>query len=148
MTTAVAQTAEQLVAEANEALSKHFGQKVTMLIENSMGCIVARHITLDARTHLAEKESAWAKKPLVFNLCYSLKGCRKVNGYAIAQENPVILAKGWQVIEGMAEVKKGQFMYDAWESCEFMYDAWESCDRDQFEAAKSSLTDIVFCYGD
>jgi uncharacterized coiled-coil protein SlyX len=52
MTTATT-TQEQMIAEANAAIATIHGQKVTMLIQNSIGCIVVRHITLDSKTNVA-----------------------------------------------------------------------------------------------
>lgn len=135
MTTATLDQAVE-IQSANDEIAAIKGQKATMLIENSMGCIVLRHITLGEKTQVLPKKSCWSKLP-VFNLYYAMKGCRKVQGWTISEENPVVLAQGWQTINGMTETTKGQFSFDS----------WDSCDHLRFDAAKDQLTDIVYCYG-
>ena len=58
----------QLVQDSNTALDSIKGQKVTMLVENSMGCIVVRHITLHEKTNIALGQSQWLKKPVILSL--------------------------------------------------------------------------------
>jgi hypothetical protein len=66
-----------------------------------------------------------------------MKGCRKIYGYKIAEENLVVIAKGWQTPEGMKETSKGQFGFDN----------WECFDNASFESVKAQLSEVVYCYG-
>jgi hypothetical protein len=102
MLTATATAQENTIAEANAAIASIHGQRVTMLIENSMGCIVLRHITLSEKTNVSLRSQGW-KQSDVLNLYYAMKGCRKVGGWRIEKDTAIALAKGWQAIEGMTE---------------------------------------------
>jgi hypothetical protein len=135
MTTATT-TQEQAIAEANVAIATIHGQKVTMLIQNSIGCIVVRHIVLDARTNVAIGQGQWFVKPTALALYYAMKGCRKVQGWKINQENLVTLAKGWQTVEGMTETSKGSFSFES----------WNSFDDQTYHAVKNGLKNVVYSF--
>jgi hypothetical protein len=136
MTTTTATAQKNTIAEANEAIASIYGQRVTMLIENSMGCIVLRHITLSEKTNVSFHYSSW-KQLECLNLYYAMKGCRKVGGWRITQDTAIVLAKGWQAVDGMNETSKAQFTFDEWECFE----------TDRFQVAKAQLSDVVYFHG-
>jgi hypothetical protein len=136
MPTATATAQENTIAKANAAIAAIHGQRVTMLIENSMGCIVLRHIVLNAETYAYLQPSTWNPSQAL-NLYYAMKGCRKVGGWRIEKDTAIALAKGWQAIEGMTETSKAQFTFDEWECFE----------TDRFQAAKAQLSDVVYSHG-
>ena len=91
------------------------GQKATMLIQNSAGATVARHIRIHEKTNAVQNKFTGENEYIC--LYYAIKGKRKVEGFKIsAKETKLILAPGWQHLEGMEESArvKGQFSYDSW----------------------------------
>jgi hypothetical protein len=76
MPTATATAQENTIAKANAAIASIHGQRVTMLIENSMGCIVLRHITLSEKTNVSFHYSSWRQLECL-NLYYAMKGVKQ-----------------------------------------------------------------------
>jgi hypothetical protein len=136
MPTATATAQESTIAKANAAIASIHGQRVTMLIENSMGCIVLRHITLSEKTNVSLRSQGW-KQSDVLNLYYVMRGCRKVGGWRIDKDTAIVLAKGWQAVDGMNETSKAQFTFDEWECFE----------ADRSQAVKAQLSDVVYFHG-
>jgi hypothetical protein len=60
-----------------------------------------------------------------------------VGGWRITQDTAIVLAKGWQAVDGMNETSKAQFTFDEWECFE----------TDRFQAAKAQLSDVVYFHG-
>ena len=88
------------------ALNKPY--KATMLIQNTMGATVARHITI---THeLLETNTD-------VTLCYKTKGARKAKGWRISKrDTQLIICEGWVALEGLEQIKNGEFMLTSFTS--------------------------------
>ena len=103
--------------------------KATMLIENTAGATVARHITIVKFTENTDSVT----------LYYKSKGARKVQGYKISKKDTQLaLANSWQSINGMTETKRGTFMYG-----EFTI-----FDSSNFSNAKKQLKNISYIHQD
>jgi hypothetical protein len=78
--------------------------KATMLILNTIGAIVCRHINL---IELSESDTHVTLK-------YKMRGGRKIQGYKISKnETSLVLSKGWKIPDGMIESKPGVFGYNS-----------------------------------
>lgn len=106
--------------------------KATMLIQNTVGALVARHINLE--TLLAEEKNG--AHSVVIR--YKLKGKRKLTGTRIFQrDTQLVIAKGWQSIEDMKETDiRGVFMPN-----EFM-----TFDDNDFDTKRKCLVDEIYTH--
>ena len=103
------------MANAVKSLDVLKGQKATMLIQNPVGATVARHIRIHEKTNAVRNKFTGENEYIC--LYYTLKGKRKVQGFKIsAKETKLILAPGWQCLDGMTEDSRtrGQFSYGTW----------------------------------
>lgn len=126
------------------------GQKVTMLIQNTMGATVLRHIRVDQRTHIYEtKHDSWSTPIPGICLYYVLKGKRKVEAYRICSEQTKLaLALGWQTIE-----EEGLVMEEGRNRGEFSISrrisdsvtTWEAFGTEWEEAVKQ-LKQVSYCH--
>jgi hypothetical protein len=110
-------------------LSTLLGQKATMLIQNTMGFTILRHVTVHGETALCEGG---------ISLHYTMKRHRKPKGYRIsAQETKLAIALGWQMVEGMTVEQYSCYIYkDA--TC-FGEDDWDN--------AFTQLKDVKYLHG-
>lgn len=79
-------------------------KKATMLIENTMGATVLRHINLHT---IEEKEDEVL-------IIYKMKGARTLKAYKISKkETQLAFSDEWQTVQGMEKVKCGSYMYNS-----------------------------------
>lgn len=113
--------------QANQVLNKgveSFEGKATLILINSVGFPVCRHITVKK----AEiKSTEYQKKNL--QLKYVEKGKRKITG-TWYRENEMALAAGWQEIKGAINGS---------ESGE-----WDQFDDEAFEKMLNQLRDVIY----
>lgn len=122
------------IEQANTAIAKIHGKKATMLIQNSMGCIVLRHITIHEKTMVKPNEKNKLYPVPTLLLYYAMKGKRTAYGVSIT-ENPIAIAEGWQTLPNMVEDGvKGQFGLRE----------WDCFDSVTYQSLKAQLTSIVY----
>lgn len=81
-----------------------------MLIQNTAGFVVMRHIIFDKYTRVVDRNEHFENKGIAINLYYKRKGCRRFTGYRIADDTLLCLFSGWlKPLEGMTESRPGEF---------------------------------------
>lgn len=107
----------------NQIEIKQLPQKVkaTLLIENSFGLPVVRHVWLHK---YGKSEKGYNEKVVAF---YTIKGKKQLKG---TKFDKVVIGQGWQEIEGAINTTKG--------SADFV-----SCDNVKFEALKAKVQGVI-----
>ena len=98
-----------------------------MLIENTIGILVLRHINL---IDIKENQDTVTLK-------YKMKGGRKIKAYKISKkETSLAVSNGWTKIEGMKENSLYKNTYG--------YDSFTSHDTESFNYVESRLNKITY----
>ena len=109
-------------------------KKATMLIENTMGVIVLRHITLDSIEQDQKDESK-------VNILYKMKGARKTKGFKLSKkETQLVLAEGWQIPEGMDKCTR---YANTWG-----YDSFVQFETARFKSTMNKLNNVFYSHID
>lgn len=126
------------ITEANTLLNTGKGKKISLLIENSIGAIVLRHVTLHKDSAIYQNDLAnfeMDRSILMLNLYYVQKGCRKPKGFRIGKDTLLTLALNWQEIEGMEEFNN---------SGNFSLTNWVCFDPDRYQSLSTQLNSIIY----
>ena len=108
------------------------GDKITLVIENTMGVVVTRHAKF-----VGFEFKNYAQYQSVLALKYTLKGKRKVEGrYYI--EGALSVAKGWQDVDTTVKSNLPPHL------AKFVTTKFTVFDSANFESAAKQLTNVVY----